>query len=187
MWARATPQTAHEPACRRWISSNVKCCPVELLITSCLLAGVACAPAATEQPVAAQAQRVAPSARGPVVIISIDTLRADRLPAYGYAPTATPAIDDLVDEAVLFETTFSHAPTTTPAHTSLFTAMTPAQHGVRDNLGYGGPSIAAVEQTAHLLQITGLLERRPRRLSGRTVARNPTQMPRANRRPREPA
>jgi len=71
-----------------------------------------------------------------VVIISIDTLRADRLPAYGYAPTATPAIDDLVDEAVLFETTFSHAPTTTPAHTSLFTAMTPAQHGVRDNLGY---------------------------------------------------
>lgn len=37
---------------------------------------------------------------------------------------------------------------------------------VHDNLGYGGPSIAAVEQTAHLLQITGLLERRPRRLSG---------------------
>ena len=37
---------------------------------------------------------------------------------------------------------------------------------VRDNLGFGGPSIAAVEQTAHLLQMTGLLERRPRRLSG---------------------
>ena len=37
---------------------------------------------------------------------------------------------------------------------------------VRDNLGYGGPSTTAVEQTAHLLQITGLLERRPRRLSG---------------------
>ncbi len=37
---------------------------------------------------------------------------------------------------------------------------------VRDNLGYGGPSTAAVEQTAQLLRITGLLERRPRRLSG---------------------
>ncbi len=37
---------------------------------------------------------------------------------------------------------------------------------VRDNLGYGGSSLAAVEETAHLLQITGLLERRPRRLSG---------------------
>ncbi|MCH7530444.1 MAG: ATP-binding cassette domain-containing protein [Gemmatimonadetes bacterium] len=37
---------------------------------------------------------------------------------------------------------------------------------VRDNLGYGGSSVAAVEETAHLLQITGLLERRPRRLSG---------------------
>jgi len=37
---------------------------------------------------------------------------------------------------------------------------------VRDNLGYGGPSTTAVEQTAHLLQIAGLLERRPRRLSG---------------------
>ena len=37
---------------------------------------------------------------------------------------------------------------------------------VRDNLGYGGPSAGAVEQTAHLLQIAGLLERQPRRLSG---------------------
>ena len=37
---------------------------------------------------------------------------------------------------------------------------------VRDNLGYGGSSLAAVQETAHLLQITELLERRPRRLSG---------------------
>jgi arylsulfatase A-like enzyme len=73
---------------------------------------------------------------GPIVVISIDTLRADRLPAYGYEAVATPAIDRLRRDAVLFEHAFAHAPTTLPSHSSLFTGRFPSRHGVRDNVGY---------------------------------------------------
>ena len=73
---------------------------------------------------------------GPVIIISIDTLRADRLPAYGYAAIETPAIDAFAAEAVLFERAYSHVPQTLPAHTSLLSGRLPFEHGVRDNLGF---------------------------------------------------
>lgn len=77
---------------------------------------------------------------GPIVLVSIDTLRADRLPAYGYAGVATPAIDRLVADAVLFERAYSHSPQTLPAHVSMFTGLLPVEHGVRDNLGFAvGP------------------------------------------------
>jgi choline-sulfatase len=72
----------------------------------------------------------------PVVLISIDTLRADRLPAYGYARGATPHIDALRADAVLFANAYTHVPLTLPAHVSLFTGALPPVHGVRDNLGY---------------------------------------------------
>jgi len=72
----------------------------------------------------------------PVVLISIDTLRADRLPAYGYTRGATPHIDALRADAVLFENAYTHVPLTLPAHVSLFTGALPPVHGVRDNLGY---------------------------------------------------
>jgi choline-sulfatase len=71
-----------------------------------------------------------------VVLISIDTLRADRLPAYGYKPGSTPALDRLAREGVLFEDVFSPAPQTLPAHVSLLTGLAPPRHGVRDNLGF---------------------------------------------------
>jgi arylsulfatase A-like enzyme/Tfp pilus assembly protein PilF len=72
----------------------------------------------------------------PVVLISIDTLRSDRLGCYGYAKAATPALDALAREGVLFEDVFSHCPLTLPAHASLFTGLLPPGHGVRDNLGF---------------------------------------------------
>jgi choline-sulfatase len=72
----------------------------------------------------------------PVVIISIDTLRSDRLPAYGYDRIETPALDALRDDGILYRNAWSHAPTTLPAHVSLLTGLLPAQHGVRNNLGY---------------------------------------------------
>ncbi len=72
----------------------------------------------------------------PVVIISIDTLRADRLPAYGYDGVETPAIDALRREAILFEHAYSHIPLTLPAHSSLLTGLLPPEHGLRDNIGY---------------------------------------------------
>ena len=73
---------------------------------------------------------------GPIVLVSIDTLRADRLPAYGYAGVETPAIDRLVADGVLFERAYSHSPQTLPAHVSMFTGLLPVEHGVRDNLGF---------------------------------------------------
>lgn len=72
----------------------------------------------------------------PVILVSIDTLRADRLPAYGYAGVATPAIDAFSRDAVLFERAYSHYPLTLPAHVSVLSGLLPSEHGVRDNLGY---------------------------------------------------
>jgi arylsulfatase A-like enzyme/cytochrome c-type biogenesis protein CcmH/NrfG len=72
----------------------------------------------------------------PVVIISIDTLRADHLPAYGYRGVETPAIDRLRADGILFEKAYSPTPLTFPAHSSLLTGVLPAVHGVRDNVGY---------------------------------------------------
>jgi tetratricopeptide (TPR) repeat protein len=72
----------------------------------------------------------------PVVLISIDTLRADRLPAYGYGAGRTPALDAFAREAVLFADAYSHAPLTLPAHASMLTGLLPPRHGVRDNVGF---------------------------------------------------
>ncbi|MEA2562013.1 MAG: hypothetical protein QOH06_3517 [Acidobacteriota bacterium] len=72
----------------------------------------------------------------PVVIISIDTLRADHLPAYGYGGVATPAINRLRADGILFEKAYSPTPLTFPAHSSLLTGLLPGVHGVRDNVGY---------------------------------------------------
>ena len=71
-----------------------------------------------------------------VVLISIDTLRADHLPVYGYAAGATPNIDRLAREGVLFEDVYSHCPLTLPAHASMLTGLLPVRHGVRDNIGF---------------------------------------------------
>jgi arylsulfatase A-like enzyme/Tfp pilus assembly protein PilF len=71
----------------------------------------------------------------PILLISIDTLRADHLPAYGYTGVDTPALDALRRDAILFERAFSHAPITLPSHTSILTGLPPTEHGVRDNLG----------------------------------------------------
>lgn len=74
--------------------------------------------------------------RPSVVLISIDTLRADRLPAYGYSEGATPAIDSLRRDGLLVARAYSHTPLTLPSHVSLFTGRLPDDHGVRDNQGY---------------------------------------------------
>jgi arylsulfatase A-like enzyme/Tfp pilus assembly protein PilF len=73
---------------------------------------------------------------GPIIIISIDTLRADHLPAYGYTRVATPAIDALAADGVVFERAYSHAPQTLPAHAALLSGQLPFESGVRDNVGF---------------------------------------------------
>jgi choline-sulfatase len=72
----------------------------------------------------------------PVVLISIDTLRADHLPLYGYRAGATPNLDALGRQGIVFERLYSHCPQTLPAHASMLTGLLPPAHGVRDNIGF---------------------------------------------------
>ncbi len=72
----------------------------------------------------------------PVIVISIDTLRADHLPIFGYKDVETPAIDAFRRDAILFTNAYSHVPLTLPAHASLLTGLLPNTHNVRNNLGY---------------------------------------------------
>ena len=77
-----------------------------------------------------------PFPKAPVVLVSIDTLRSDHLPAYGYHQVETPAISAFASQSVLFERAYSHIPLTLPSHSSIFTGVLPGTNGVRDNLGY---------------------------------------------------
>src|SRR5947208_4176851 len=72
----------------------------------------------------------------PVILISIDTVRADRLPLYGYAAGSTPVLDRLGRDGIVFDDLYSHCPLTLPSHSSLLTGLVPFRHGVRDNIGY---------------------------------------------------
>ena len=71
-----------------------------------------------------------------LLVITLDTTRADRIGAYGYESVETPTIDRLAREGVLFEQTTGVAPLTLPAHCSIFTSKFPPDHGVRDNGGF---------------------------------------------------
>ncbi|HEY7792298.1 MAG TPA: sulfatase-like hydrolase/transferase [Vicinamibacterales bacterium] len=73
---------------------------------------------------------------GPIILISLDTTRADHLSIYGYTHGHTPAIDALARDGVVFERAYAQAPQTLPEHTSILTGELPFQHGVRDNLGF---------------------------------------------------
>lgn len=75
----------------------------------------------------------AATARPDIVLISIDTLRADHLGAYGYPRATSPFLDSLARESKLFSNVFVPLPATNPSHASLFTALHPLQHGVLDN------------------------------------------------------
>lgn len=72
----------------------------------------------------------------PVILISVDTLRSDHLPAYGYQGVQTPAVDALRRDSILFQSAWSHCPMTLPSHVSIFTGLLPTGHGVRNNVGY---------------------------------------------------
>ncbi|MBK5259307.1 MAG: sulfatase-like hydrolase/transferase [Thermoanaerobaculia bacterium] len=71
-----------------------------------------------------------------MILISIDTLRADRLPMFGYRGVATPHLDAFRGDAILFTSAFSHVPLTLPSHASMLSGQLPAEHKVRNNLGY---------------------------------------------------
>lgn len=102
-----------------------------LVAAATVLAGSACTPPPTPEDAGGEV-----AARPPIVLISIDTLRSDRLPAYGYEGVETPAIDRLASDGVLFERAYTHINVTLPSHASIFTGLLPSEHGVRDNAGY---------------------------------------------------
>jgi arylsulfatase A-like enzyme/predicted Zn-dependent protease len=89
--------------------------------------------------------RVFPKA--PVVLISIDTLRSDRLPFYGYGGVKTPALSALRKDSILFESAWAHAPLTLPSHATVFTGLLPDKNGLHDNLGYSlNPSVPTLAE-----------------------------------------
>lgn len=72
----------------------------------------------------------------PIILISIDTLRADRLPAYGYKGVETPAISRLAGDGIVFTNAYAHVPLTLPSHATMLTGQLPYENGVRSNIGY---------------------------------------------------
>nr|MDQ2970951.1 sulfatase-like hydrolase/transferase [Acidobacteriota bacterium] len=74
--------------------------------------------------------------RAPVILISIDTLRADHLPDYGYRGVETPHLRALRKDSVLYENAYTHVPLTLPSHAALMTGLLPYSNGVRDNGGF---------------------------------------------------
>jgi arylsulfatase A-like enzyme/cytochrome c-type biogenesis protein CcmH/NrfG len=83
----------------------------------------------------AAACRVAPSApaRPNVLLVTLDTTRAEHLGAYGATGAATPAFDRIAHEGLLFTSAWTVTPLTTPAHASSMTGLYPQAHGVRNN------------------------------------------------------
>ncbi|HEY2942421.1 MAG TPA: sulfatase-like hydrolase/transferase [Vicinamibacteria bacterium] len=71
-----------------------------------------------------------------LVIVTIDTLRADHVGAYGYAQAETPALDGLGRRGARFTNALTAVPLTGPAHATIFTGQYPPVHGVRDNVAF---------------------------------------------------
>lgn len=80
--------------------------------------------------------RASAPVNGPIILLSIDALRADHLPAYGYKGGSTVAIDALAKDGIVFERAYSHVPQTLPAHAALLTGRLPFENGVRDSVGF---------------------------------------------------
>ncbi len=84
-------------------------------------------------------EKGAESARAPtgpgtnLLVVTLDTTRADRLGAYGRGAAQTPAFDALASRGVLFEQAFAQSPMTLPSHATLFTGLAPLEHGARVN------------------------------------------------------
>jgi hypothetical protein len=68
-----------------------------------------------------------------IVLVSIDTLRADRLGCYGYTRPNSPFLDSLAHKGLLFEETYTPLPATTPSHASMLTSLLPWRHGALTN------------------------------------------------------
>ena len=87
-----------------------------------------------------------------LLLVTLDTVRADRLGGYGYAAAETPALDLLAREGLRFAAASSPAPLTLPAHASLLTGLLPPRHGLRNN---GAGRLPEVPTLASVLAAAG--------------------------------
>jgi len=99
-------------------------------MTVLTLAAVTLVCGCTERPAPAPPPRVATN----VLIITVDTLRADRVGIYGATNIETPNMDRLAHEGAWAPQSDAPVPLTRPSHVSLFTGRYPSEHGIRDNL-----------------------------------------------------
>ena len=94
----------------------------------------------------ASCRREPPKPPTRVVLVTIDTLRADHLGTYGYPRNTSPFLDRLASEGVAFEAARATSSHTTPSHASLFTGLYPVEHGVRNNGETLDPSIPTLAE-----------------------------------------
>ncbi len=81
-----------------------------------------------------------------LLIVSLDTVRADHLAVYGYERETAPGVSALAARGAVFSNAFSHDTNTNPAHTSLFTSLHPHQHGSRANGQRLAPGVRTLAQ-----------------------------------------
>ena len=110
----------------------MRLCGTRLIVVAMLAAAAGCRSGTS----GSNTQGGAVLTRPNVLLVTIDTLRADRIGSYGYAGAATPAIDGLARRGIRFETALVHAPLTGPSHASILTGQTPLGHGFRNNSGF---------------------------------------------------
>jgi len=116
-----------------------------------LAASLGMSTACTRTPEADRAK--APASPPNVLLITVDTLRADRLGCYGYERARTPHTDRLANEGVRIEHAIAPTPLTLPSHTSILTGLDPPAHGVRGNGAFRVPDGA--ETLAERLKAEG--------------------------------
>jgi arylsulfatase A-like enzyme/Flp pilus assembly protein TadD len=141
MSGKNSTTTTSDKSSRRWIIITVV---ATLVVAGAFLAyrflptGKAPAPPAAETPVAeAPAATPKPTLNKiNVILITLDTLRSDRISSYGSTKVDTPNIDSFAAEGVRFTNAASTVPFTLPAHSSIMTGLYPPGHGVRENVGY---------------------------------------------------
>ncbi len=88
-----------------------------------------------------------------VIIVTMDTTRADHLSVYGYPENTTPSLSRLAGKSTVFERCLTAVPITLPSHTTIFTGLYPPTHGVRDNNSFYVPD--RVDTLAEILGRAG--------------------------------
>ncbi len=116
-------------------------------------AGETASPSPGSSPASAGASGAAPPVVESVLLITVDTLRADALGFAGNQRAATPALDRLAAGGLVFARAHAHNVVTLPSHANILTGLHPYEHGIRDNSGFVLP--AEIPTAATLLSAAG--------------------------------